>query len=222
MSAVEPSSSTATVVIDKIVSIGVDGLGPVPGAVASARSHLTQHGDAERAINRLIATHVRIVAATGFATGVGGLLALPVTMPVDMTTLYIYGARCAGAVAHLRGYDVGSEEVRSAVLLTLLGSAGATVLAEAGVQVAGKSLKAALTRLPGTVLIEINKKVGFRLLTKFGSKGVVNLSKLVPLAGGGVGAGMNTVTMRGMGRYAKSNFPAIGQATTIISPLGGE
>ena len=33
----------------------------------------------------------------------------------------------------------------------------------------------------------INQKVGFRLLTKFGTKGAVNLVKLVPVAGGIIG-----------------------------------
>jgi hypothetical protein len=68
---------------------------------------------------------------------------------------------------------------------------------------------AALKKLPGKVLIEINKKVGFRLVTKAGTKGVVNLGKLVPFVGGGVGATVNAVGMRTVATYAKSNFPTI-------------
>jgi hypothetical protein len=37
------------------------------------------------------------------------------------------------------------------------------------------------------VITKINQKVGFRLLTKFGSKGVINLGKMVPLTGGIIG-----------------------------------
>jgi hypothetical protein len=44
------------------------------------------------------------------------------------------------------------------------------------------------------------------LFTKFGTKGVVNLSKIVPLAGGGVSAVMNVATKRSVGRYSKSMF----------------
>jgi hypothetical protein len=32
------------------------------------------------------------------------------------------------------------------------------------------------------VLIEINKKVGFRLFAKFGTKGVINLGRMIPPA----------------------------------------
>lgn len=136
------------------------------------------------------------------------MITLPVAIPADVTVLYAYSARCSAAIAHLRGYDVDSDEVRSAVLLSLLGSAGAAVLADAGIKIANKSAVAALRKVPGKVLIEINKKVGFRLLTKFGTKGVINLSRLVPVAGGGVGATINIATMRSVGRYAKSTFPA--------------
>jgi len=38
--------------------------------------------------------------------------------------------------------------------------------------------------LPAKTLTEINKKVGFKLLTKFGNKGVINVSKTIPLVGG--------------------------------------
>ena len=47
-----------------------------------------------------------------------------------------------------------------------------------------KLTQAMLKKLPGDLVIAINKKVGFRLLTKFGEKGAVSLVKLIPLVGG--------------------------------------
>ena len=111
------------------------------------------------------------------------------------------------AVAHLRGYDTASDEVRSVVMLSLLGAGGTVLAAEFGANLGTKAATAALRKLPGDALAEINKKVGFRLFTKFGSKGVINLGRWVPVVGGGIGAGMNAVAMRTAGRYAKSNFP---------------
>lgn len=94
------------------------------------------------------------------------------------------------------------------VLISLLGSSGAALLSQAGVEVAQKSALSALRKLPGRTLIEINKKVGFRLITKFGERGVINLGKLIPLAGAPVGAGFNIATMSSVATYAKRNFPA--------------
>ncbi len=205
-----PGAELAQQVAGKVVDWGVDGLGPMASAVDVAEEHLRScGGDQEKAVQRLIATHRRIVAASGFATGLGGFVTLPITVPADLTVLYAYSARCTAAIAHLRGYDVHTEEVRSLVLLTLLGSSGAAVLSDAGVQVAQKSALAALKNLPGHALTKINQAVGFRLVTKFGEKGVINLHKFVPLAGAPVGAAVNVVTMRTVATYARRNFPVV-------------
>jgi hypothetical protein len=203
----DETGGAAEALVRRILNWGVDGLGPIQGARAVAEEHLGQHVDPEVAIQRLVATHVRTVGVTGFATGFGGIATFPVTIPTDVAVLYAMSARCAAAVAHLRGYDVHSEEVRSVVLLTLLGSAGAGVAAEVGAQIGTKAAMAALKRVPGRTLIAINKKVGFRLLTKFGQKGVVNLVKFVPVAGGAVGATVNVAAMKTTARYALENFP---------------
>lgn len=208
---IENNESAVKVFVEKIIDVGVDGVGPVKGARQIAEEHLSACSrDTELAIGRLIATHARIVGVSGFATGLGGLIILPVTIPTDLTVFYGLAARCVGAIAHLRGWDISSDEVRSLILVSLLGAAGAEILKEAGVKIGTKSALAALKKLPGKVLIEINKKVGFRLLTKFGEKGVVNLVKFVPVAGGVAGGAANLVSMRIIGRWAKSNFPPLG------------
>ena len=76
--------------------------------------------------------HVRLAAATGFVTGLGGIATLPVTVPAALAGLYVIAARMTAGIAHLRGYDVETDEVRSAILVSLLGSAGASVLATSG------------------------------------------------------------------------------------------
>jgi hypothetical protein len=194
-------------VVAALLSRGVDGLGPVKGARQIAEEHFAQHGDAEKAIERVIATHTRLVAATGFATGFGGPLTMPVTIPTDVAVFYVLSARCVASVAHLRGYDIDSDEVRSVVLLSLLGAGGVTLAAEFGATLGTKAALSVLRKLPGRTLMEINKKVGFRLFTKFGTKGVINLGRWVPLVGAGVGAGVNAAAMRATGRCAKQNFP---------------
>jgi hypothetical protein len=77
------------------------------------------------------------------------------------------------------------------------------------VEVGAKAALAGLRKLPGRVLIEINKKVGFRLLTKFGAKGSINLVKGVPLVGGGVGAGVNIVAINSIAKYSKAIFVSL-------------
>lgn len=43
------------------------------------------------------------------------------------------------------------------------------------------------------MLTKINQKVGFRFLTKFGTKGLINIGKAVPIVGGVIGGGFDLV-----------------------------
>jgi hypothetical protein len=200
-------------------------------AVETAEQHLdTAGGDREEAIRRLVATHVRLAAASGFVTGLGGLATLPVTVPAALAGLYVIATRMSAGIAHLRGYDVETDEVRSAVLVALLGSAGAAVLRDAGVRIGQRSTAAALERLPSRVLVELNKKVGFRLVAKAGEKGVLNLTKLVPLVGGPIGAAVDGVGCKTIAGYAMRTFTPVVprivtrtvQAEIVAEHAGGE
>lgn len=203
------ASEVAERFVKELLEHGVTGVGPFAGAEQVAEEHADGVDDVEQAIERLIRTHVRLAAGSGFVTSMGGFITLPITVPAGVGGLYLIATRMCAAVAHLRGYDVRSEEVRSAIMICLLGSAGTQVLKNAGVQIGTKSTTAALKRLPGKVLIEINKKVGYRLLTKFGQRGVVNLAKLVPAVGGAIGATVDGVGCRSIAVYAKATFPAV-------------
>ncbi len=122
---------------------------------------------------------------------------------------YLLGARLAAGIAHLRGHDVDSEDVRTAVLLCLLGGAASETLKEVGIQVGTKSVASVVKQIPGRTLIEVNKKVGFRLLTKGSTTGVLNLGRMVSLVGAPIGAAVEGLACRAVGAYAKSVFPAV-------------
>ena len=196
--------------VAQVVELGIAGGGPLKPAAEVAEEHLLgAGGDREVAIRRLVATHVRLAAVSGFVTGLGGAATLPVTVPAAMAGLYIVATRMSAGIAYLRGYDIGSEEVRSAILVSLLGSAGAATLKKAGIEIGRQSTSAALQRLPGAALVEINKRVGFRLVARAGEKGVVNLTKLVPLVGGPIGAAVDGVSAKTIAGYALRTFPPL-------------
>jgi hypothetical protein len=139
---------------------------------------------------------------------------MAVTVPADVVSFQLLSTRMIGGIAHLRGYDLDSEHVRSLVLVCLLGASGTQVMSEAGIQVGTKAATSALRKLPGHMIIRLNQRVGFRLVTKFGQKGVVNLVKVIPVLGGGIGAGVNVAGINLLAGYAKRNFPA------LDAPLG--
>ncbi len=110
------------------------------------------------------------------------------------------------AIAEIYGHDSRNDQVRTAILLCMIGTAMEDVAKQAGVTLGGKVALEALKNVPGRVLIEINKRVGFRLVTKFGERGVVNLAKLVPLVGGAVGGAFDGATCYMVGQAADRAF----------------
>ena len=208
--ATESDDSIVLRTANQIVNFGVDGVGPLKSATEVAAECLAMsRGDVDDAVRRAIKLHVRYATTSGAATGLGGFVTLPVTLTAGLATSYVINTRMVATVAHLRGYDVHSEEVRTIILATLLGTSGAQALQQAGVAIGSKTLLAAVQKVPGRVLIDINRRVGFRLITKAGQTGVVNLTKLVPLVGAPVGAGFENIYTRSISKYALSNFPPL-------------
>ena len=111
-----------------------------------------------------------------------------------------------GAIAQIYGHDLKDDNVRTMILLCMVGTAMEDVAKQTGIVVGKKVAIEALKALPGKVLIDINKRIGFRLLTKFGERGVVNLVKLVPLAGGAVGGTVDATICYAVGRAADRAF----------------
>lgn len=201
--------------IDKLVSnildTGIDGKGPLPGAVALADKARAQSDDTDDAIDKIVGQHLRGGAAGGFVTSLGGFLTMPIAIPANVLEFYIQATRMVGAIAHLRGYDVNDPQIRTAVLLTLVGSDSDDVLRKAGVTVGGGAVSnLAMQRLPKSALMIINKAVGFRLLKSVGEKTFSKLGRGVPLVGGVVGAGLDGWMMKRIADAAKREFPQIG------------
>ena len=189
-----------------IVEAGINGFGVLPSARKVANDHLRDAVDLDSAIESIINWRTAYAAGSGFVTGVGGIAAMPVTIPAGLLASYALGANTAAAIAYVRGYDVDTEQVRTLILLCLIGESAEQVLKNAGIAIGTKLTKAVLQQIPGKVFIEINKRVGFRLITKAGEKGVVNVAKMVPLVGGVVGAGFDGYFVNSCGRAAQALF----------------
>ena len=65
---------------------------------------------------------------------------------------------------------------------------------------------ALIKKIPFSVIKQINKAVGFRMVTKFGQKGVINLGKCIPVVGGVIGGGVDLFSTRSIAKIAKKVF----------------
>ncbi len=208
-SASDDNGDLIRLTLEWIANAGINGLGILPSAEEVAADHLSKATSVKDAIDSIIAWRTTYAASTGFITGLGGIAAMPITIPAGLAASYALGANTAAAIACLNGYDIHSEKVRTMVLLCLIGKAGEEILKTAGITIGTKVFQNIIEQIPGKVFIEINKKVGFRLITKAGEKGVINLMKLVPLVGGVVGGTVDGIFVNSCGQTAKNIFSQV-------------
>lgn len=187
---------------------GVRGVG-IDSAVSLGESYRREGNSPLIAADRLIRWQVMKAGTTGFVMGLGGVLTLPVTIPVNVASVLIIQLRMIAAVAHLGGHDVRSDEVRTMAFACMCGSSAADVLKGVGVQLGQKLSQQAIKNLSSEVIKKINQAVGFRLVTKFGQKGVVNLGKMIPVVGGIVGGGFDASSTMAIGTVARRMFVCI-------------
>lgn len=191
----------------------------IPSVHTIVGNYLEDRGfntDDER-IDNLIAWQVAKNATTGFVAGLGGLITLPVAIPAAMASSWVIQARMAAAIAKIRGYDISDDRVQTFILISLVADNATTFLSNVGVKVGQKVGEQLIMQIPGKLLIEINKRVGFRLLTKAGEKGILNLTKAVPVLGGVVGGTIDGAACWTVGKAAKAMFPC--RDATLASPV---
>lgn len=120
-------------------------------------------------------------------------ITLPVAIPANLASVWYIQLRMIATIAVLAGYDPSDDEVQTMAYVCLTGASVSKICREAGVQFTNKFTISMIKKIPGEVLTKINQKVGQRFITKFGTKGIINLGKMVPFVGGLVGAGFDFV-----------------------------
>lgn len=179
-------------VLDELYGKVLNGVPKVSKPVdALANDYLVKSNSPEKAAKELTKYQIAKCGTSGFITGLGGIITLPVAIPANVSSVLYVQLRMVAAIAYMGGFDIQSDQVQTLAYACLTGSAIADVLKQAGIKVGEKIAVAAIDKIPGKVLTSINQKVGFRLITKFGTKGAVNLVKLVPVAGGIIGGAID-------------------------------
>lgn len=180
-------SQVSNLLVD-LYSKALDGIPGVSKSVEDlALDYFGKHETREKAAKALINNQIAKCGTSGFLTGLCGAVTLPVTLPVNITNVLYVQIRMVAAIAWLGGFNIYSDQVQTMVYACLVGNSISNVMKQTGIKIGEKITTKTIEKIPGKVLTAINQKVGFRLVTKFGEKGAVNLVKLVPVAGGVIG-----------------------------------
>lgn len=206
--------------LDKLYDQSVHGIAKVsPPIEVLANNYLEKSKDTPTAAKKFINYQIAKCTTSGFLTGLGGLITLPVAIPANVGSVMYVQMRMIACLAHMGGYDTNSDQVQTLVYACLAGISIDQILKQAGIKFGNKFAMAMVKKIPGEVLIKINQKVGFRFLTKFGAKGVINIGKTVPVVGGIIGGGFDFVETKAIANRAYKMFI---NGNFNASPVNGE
>lgn len=198
------NESNINKLLDWVYDKAINGIHRVESAEELANSYLSKNTSVDAAIDTLIRWQITKSATSVF----GGVITLPVAIPTNIASVMYVQIRMIGAIAYMRGrgFNLKDDQVKSFVLVCLTGQSASNIIKQAGIKAGTAVTKQTIKKIPVEIIRAINKKVGFRLVTKFGEKGVINLGKAIPLVGGFIGGTVDGTGTIVIGKTAKKVF----------------
>ena len=203
MSKIEITQEQIMSILEACYAKVVNGIPGTHDCSTLAEEYLSKYSSKELAAQHLIKNQITKCTTSGFITNVGGMITLPIALPANIASVMYMQMRMIATLAVIGGYDVNDDEVQTLVFVCLVDTSITDLCKKAGMDVAVKTTTALIKKIPGTFCTTINRLIGFRFITKFGTKGVINLGKMAPIVGGFVSGGMDFYTTK---RIAKRSY----------------
>lgn len=200
--------------LDQIMSLlsqcyekALNGLPTSKTAKQMADEYVMRYQDPELAVKKMVDAQVLKCTTSGFVTSLGGLITLPVAIPANIASVVYVQLRMIAAIARIGGYDPSEDEVQTLAYACLAGMTAGDICKAAGIKAANKiATNLVLKKITGEFCKKINHKIGFLFITKAGEKGIINLTKVVPVVGGFVGGGVDYLGTKAIAKRAYNAF----------------
>jgi len=149
--------------------------------------------------DRIINKRQWYAGVAGFCLGLGGII----TIVPSIAYIWRIHGHLVLSIAYIYGYNLNDPERREEIALCFALSSGnealKKVLKEAGLAGAKKALLTQASK-------EIIKKLPNKIITIAGKKSLLNVTKVVPVAGGLICGIMDFFSTKGIGKAAKAFY----------------
>lgn len=139
----------------------------------------------------------------GFASGIPGLLTLPVTISSDLAITWKIQAYMACSIAYVYGHTSETTDLKTDIYIIMAGDAAKEALKRVGIEVSKEVTKRAINKY---ITREVMKKIwaimGRKIITKAGEKSLLSFMRMAPLVGAPVGYVFDWGATRIVGRTA--------------------
>ncbi|MDX1419242.1 MAG: EcsC family protein [Rubricoccaceae bacterium] len=172
-----------TYFLNQLYPKAVDGLPLLGRPEETAAPWRERPGTARHRASQMVRPHIALAGTTGFVTGLGGWLTLPITLPADLTGVALLQLHLAASCAALAGRDLDARATRDEVVECLLKTDEGenTEEEEAANRVGVKLAERGLRFFVSQAMSWTAKQAGQRLVARRFARGV-------PLVGGAIGA----------------------------------
>lgn len=185
--------------LDMLYDHAIQGIPGMDSAQKLADNYRQAFPTKNDAVANLIRWESVKAATSGFITGLGGIAVLPVTLPASLTGLLFIQIRMIAAIAIIGGYSVYDIRTRNFIYICLGTSAAKETL-----RLGGEHL---LSRLSNKVVQGISKLVTTRLIGQLATERLLGTApRYTPLLGGFIGGGLDWLTVRATGEFARHVF----------------
>jgi len=186
----------------------VSGAPGIDSAGELAKNYTREDGSLTKQVNTLIRWQNTKAGSSGFITGLGGFATLPIAIPANLVSVVYIQIRMIAAIALMGGYDLRDDRVKSLVYLCLAGNMAKEILQDIGITLGKRITAQIIGNISEKTIITINRRIGLELLSKTGSRGVINLGKAIPVAGGIISGSFDVFTTNLVGNMARNVFIA--------------
>lgn len=139
----------------------------------------------------------------GGATGIGGLITLPVTVPVDLIASWKIQISMALAIARAYDHNTKTIDIKTDIYLILAGDSAKEALKRFGIETSKEVTKKTVNKyVTREVMKKIWKVVPQKIITKGGEKSLTSFFKMVPLVGAPVGYSFDWLAAQAVGKTA--------------------
>jgi hypothetical protein len=142
-------------------------------------------------------------SGVGAICNLGGFITLPVTMPAELYWCFKIQAQMVLGIACLYGWNIHDEDMATDILLVMVGNAAINVIGKAGARIGQDLAKKAVSNfITREMMKKINRILSRRIITKAGQKSLTSFAKLAPVVAVPIGAGIDLVGTRQIGKMA--------------------
>jgi hypothetical protein len=186
-------------IVDRMVVSALPRIAPYVEKIRSRHKGISDYELARMIVRRKAFKN----GLVGAVTGIGGFMAMPVTVPADLLASWRIQITMILAVAQAFRRDSDPAGMKTDVLLVLAGDSAKEALKRVGIEVTrAMTRKAVEKEISQEVMVKIWSSLGRRVASRVGRKSLTRFEKGTPLIGAPIGFFFDWFATQAVGRKA--------------------